>query len=374
MEKHLMAENRGGYDTKAPLRGSNLELYRIICMLLIVAHHSVVNSGVLESMYANPLSSNSIFLFLFGAWGKTGINCFTFITGYFLCKSTTSLKSYAKLAFQLLFYNFFVAVIFMIAGIGSVKDLIMFPILVRNVDSSHYFACFLVFYLFIPFINIFLKSINRKQHLYIIGLFSFLYIFLGTVPKFNVVMNYVSWFTVIYIIAAYVRFYPPKFNKWGLLSVISIVMSCLSVVAMVWVGAKFDKQIAFKFVSDSNTFLAFATGFTTFMFFKDLKIKSSRIINAIGASTFGVLCIHANSWTMINWLWKDLLDIKGAYNMPTINLIIYMVVSIIGIFIVCSLIDTARGLILEKPFIGWLQKMELYKKADSIFAVEKLGD
>ena len=29
-------------------RNSNLELYRIIVMLLIVSHHFVVNSGVLE--------------------------------------------------------------------------------------------------------------------------------------------------------------------------------------------------------------------------------------------------------------------------------------------------------------------------------------
>lgn len=28
------------------MRSSNLELYRIICMLMIVAHHFVVNSGL----------------------------------------------------------------------------------------------------------------------------------------------------------------------------------------------------------------------------------------------------------------------------------------------------------------------------------------
>lgn len=42
-------------------------------MLLIVAHHYVVNSGLLEVMNQNILSSNTIFFSLFGAWGKTGI-------------------------------------------------------------------------------------------------------------------------------------------------------------------------------------------------------------------------------------------------------------------------------------------------------------
>ena len=73
-------------------RASGIELFRIISMLLIVAHHYVVNSGIQDLMYENPLSANSIFLFLFGAWGKTGINCFVLITGYFMCKSKITSK------------------------------------------------------------------------------------------------------------------------------------------------------------------------------------------------------------------------------------------------------------------------------------------
>ena len=57
-------------------RNSNLELYRIIVMLSIVAHHYVVNSGlvggVIDEQY---VSANSLFYWLFGMWGKTGINC-----------------------------------------------------------------------------------------------------------------------------------------------------------------------------------------------------------------------------------------------------------------------------------------------------------
>ena len=73
-------------------RESGIELFRIISMLLIVAHHYVVNSGVQDFIYENPLCVNSIFLFLFGGWGKTGINCFVLITGYFMCKSCISTK------------------------------------------------------------------------------------------------------------------------------------------------------------------------------------------------------------------------------------------------------------------------------------------
>ena len=42
-------------------------------------------------------------------------------------------------------------------------------------------------------------------------------------------------------------------------------------------------------VSDSNTFLAVVTAVFAFLFFKNIKIPYSKVINSIAASTFGVL-------------------------------------------------------------------------------------
>ena len=75
-------------------RESNIELYRIVLMLLIIAHHYVVNSGLLDVIYNNQLSANSIFWSIFGAWGKVGINCFLLITGYYMCTSKITLKKF----------------------------------------------------------------------------------------------------------------------------------------------------------------------------------------------------------------------------------------------------------------------------------------
>lgn len=41
-------------------RSSNFELYRIICMLMIVAHHFVVNSGLTSLMMENPTAANTL--------------------------------------------------------------------------------------------------------------------------------------------------------------------------------------------------------------------------------------------------------------------------------------------------------------------------
>lgn len=331
-------------------------------MLLIVAHHFVVNSGVLDVMYEHPLSANSIFLFLFGAWGKTGINCFMLITGYFMCKSNITLRKYIKLISEVLFYNIIISLLFLVFGIGSIKDLFEGILIVRNVNSGNFIACFLVFYLFIPFLNILLQNIHQKQHQYLIGLLTFLYIFLGTVPKFSVVMNYVSWFSFLYVAAAYVRYYPIKNRRWGLWTIFFILTAILSITTCLFLGSKLDKQLAYRFVSDSNTFLAFAIGFCSFMFFKDLKIKQSRVINTIGGSTFGVLCIHANSETMRNWLWGTVLNVKGAYSLPLEKLILFSIISVLGVFAICSIIEIIRQKLVEKKILNLIEKTTVYNR------------
>lgn len=92
-------------------RNSNLELYRIIVMLLIVAHHYVVNSGLMSVMKEEPLHIQSIFLYLFGMWGKTGINCFVMITGYFsitlLLQALFCLRDIAVLLSVLFFMHWY---------------------------------------------------------------------------------------------------------------------------------------------------------------------------------------------------------------------------------------------------------------------------
>jgi len=52
------------------VRDSNIELFRIIVMFFIVAHHSVVNSGLMPLITADFPSKRSFFLFSLAGQGK----------------------------------------------------------------------------------------------------------------------------------------------------------------------------------------------------------------------------------------------------------------------------------------------------------------
>ena len=339
-------------------RDSNLELYRIIVMLLIVAHHYVVNSGLIgegSPIYNDPMSGASLFLLAFGAFGKTGINCFVLISGYFMCQSRITAKKFAKLLGEVVFYDILINVIFWATGYepftltSFLKNILPFTTLTQN-----FTGCYLVFFLFIPFLNILIQHLSRQQHLCLIALCSFTYILMGTVPFFSVAMNYVSWFIVLYFIASYIRLYPEKIFErtglWGGLSLLFIVLSLLSVLVCTWLGNKLGRFLSYTFVSDSNTLLAVATGLATFLFFKNIKLKQNRFINMVSGTTFGVLLIHAAGDSMRKWLWKDVLQVTDMYGNKFMPL--HAIGSVIGVFIFCSAIDLLRINLIEKPLLG----------------------
>ena len=97
-------------------RQSNLELYRIIFMYLIVIHHYVVNSGLIDQMIIHNEFAKNLVYAIAGGWGKLGINCFVLITGYFMCRSNITIKKFVKLLAEVLFYNIVIFSIFCICG------------------------------------------------------------------------------------------------------------------------------------------------------------------------------------------------------------------------------------------------------------------
>ncbi len=68
-------------DAKKSKRNSNLELLRIIAMLLIVAHHF----GIYAIGYSNGNSLSDYYNAVFYSFGKVGVVLFMMISAYFLC-------------------------------------------------------------------------------------------------------------------------------------------------------------------------------------------------------------------------------------------------------------------------------------------------
>lgn len=205
---------------------------------------------------------------------------------------------------------------------------------------------------------------TKRQHELLLILLFGCYTCLGSIPTFKVSFNYTTWYGIIFLIASYIRLYPVKLFErkalWGWLTLVSVFFSSLSIVLL-------QKKLGAGvfFMSDCNKLCAVSVAVTSFLWFKNMNIKYSKVINAFGAGTFGVLLIHANSSAMRTWLWRDTFDVAGHYALPLGELVLFSVGVVLTVFIVCNLIDQLRIATFEKWFFNWYDN-RVSVKADTL--------
>lgn len=345
-------------------RQSNFELYRILCMIMIVSHHFVIHSGLMDFVPDAYFNMKSSFLALLCMSGKTGINCFLMITGYYMCTRDISIRKFIKLILEVVFYNTLVYSVFIVFGRVPFSPLelirkMFFPIwgIGRNFTS-----CFLLFYLFIPFLNVLVNSLSKRQHQMLLCLLLLFYVFAGIVPSFHISFSYVAWFSIVYLISSYIRLYPcTLFDNKGLFRNLTLALFAMALASCVFCTAM--GKYPFHFVFDANKFFAVSIAVSMFLWFKNVEIKQSRIINNIAASTFGVLLIHDNSVDMEQWLWYDLFGCTDYYGLPFLQFAAKSIAVILLVYFGCVVADMLRIYFLEKPFFKWFDKK--FADADS---------
>ena len=340
-------------------RDSNFELFRIVLMLLIISHHYVVNSGFSQLYDYTQVTMNMIFLQFFGFAGKIGINCFVFITGYFMIKSKFKWEKLLKLYLEIKFYRIVVYILFLILGYEKlgVSEVIHVIFNVSYGAQYGFDGTFVFLYMLIPFINAMLLNLSQKLHLTLVGILVFLYTFISTFLFHDTYSN-LGWMITTYIIAAYVRLYPCKWFEnrkiyiWS--TILSVVLSWTSILVVDFVGSKLGFTSCYYMIANEHKFLALACSFSLFMLFKNIKIKQNKVINTIAASTFGVLLIHGNSDAMRKFLWQDVLHNTSYYNSPF--LVVHAILSVFLVYVVCVCIDQVRIHLLEKPLFSYIEK------------------
>lgn len=349
--------------TPAKQRDSNLELYRIIAIFLIMAHHFF-------NCQPEAADSKEMFMTLFGMWGKTGINCFVLITGYFMCTSQISLRKFLKLLLTVEFWKLLFYFIFVASGYVdfSVKGFLLYMAPALSVANG-FVSTYLMFFLTIPFLNILVRNMTRRQHLLLVILCVSIYTGFASIGL-RVVMNYVSWFIVLYFIGSYIRLYPEAWfsnNKiWAGVLAVSLVLAIGSVfliqelrlwetfknVGKVWPRVQF-------FVTDSNKIFALTIGISSFMLFKNWKLPYNAFINKLASATFGVLLIHSNGDIMRVWLWGGVGQLTEQFK-QTLSLpefIGYAFATVTIVYAACAALELLRLRFCEKPILDWLERI-----------------
>lgn len=349
-------------------RDSNFELFRILLMLVIIMHHLIEASGLNANIVENFMSSLHRGLYdcvvLLMWWGgKTAINCFVLITGWYMSTNSLDIKwcKILKLYFETKFYAIIIYIIFLISGYASfsIRDLYKTLFCIELNIGKEFISSFLAFYTLIPFLNRLIKELNKKSHFMLVCVLLFIFCFIPTL-FINNSFEYIGWYVTLYFVASFIRLYRSKYFDnicfTGCFALGSVFIACSSIGVIYLLSIYTGKCLHWDwFLVDSNKILAFTTAVFSFCFFKNLNLGQNRIINIIASTTFGILLIHTSSDIMKRWLWGDLCNVLWHYeNDSLVGFIGYSILCVICVFISCGFIDLLRQqlqLLVENIFL-----------------------
>lgn len=242
-------------------------------MITIVAHHYVVNSGITNEFdYSKDYVEYGISAIM-GYVGKTAINVFVMITGYFMCSRQLTVKRIAKIYMEAQFYTIIIFVLFLIMGYESISVNSIFRVLFWNLSGigSGFTASFLAFYIFIPFYNKLIGTLNRADHLKLICMLLALYTGTSTFFFVKVFLAnlYGIWFCIL--LQRYVKIYGSGtwLNNNKIIGPMLAAFICLayaSVLCIDFIGSRFGFVSWGYLIADSNKLLAFLVGGVHFCF------------------------------------------------------------------------------------------------------------
>lgn len=335
------------------IRDSSVELLRILSMIFIICSHFCVHGNFeTDSM---DFSINKIIL-VNGILGNLGTVIFVMISGYFLSQTNFKISRIIKVMLQVMFYSctiYFILValnIIPFSIMGTIKSL--FPILF----NQYWFATtYVILIILSPYINRLINSFSYKQYVLFLGVILFMWSVVPTFTSQSLGSNEICQFIMFYSIGAFARKYQQitflNKNKYWI-SLISAGLLLLSNIALNLLAIKNSIFNHGSYFYSRHSVLIIALSYGLLLIFVNMKIKNSKIINAISSTTFGIYLIHDNTYIR-SIIWNDILRVN-EYKYES-YLILYLLICTIAVFLTCSMIDYLRQKFIEKTVFNALE-------------------
>lgn len=360
-------------ELKTNIRNSNVELLRIVAMLMVIFHHAL-SQGFSFDFLPEP-SLNLSFFQAANCFGWLGNMLFIIISGYYLSESRFSLKKIIKLWLLVFFYSagiscilfVFKIQIYGVEGNGfcltrllekrDLKATELFFSFFPVVTAQNWFATkYIVFLFFVPFLNRIVQNVSCRLHFMLIALCFLLFEFLPLFPWTDVYeINNYSAFFLLFFAGSFVKKYNEYFyaKRKALLAVGIIYFSFYIAIRFVLMNLYgYAESVPFLFQvfvmsSHAHDFVMTVSAFLIFTGTVNLPAGSNKVLNKIASTTFGVYLLHNHNYFRRN-LWFDVFKLNQ--NFESENLIGLTIFSVVCVFVLCSLIEYLRFIILEPAF------------------------
>lgn len=329
------------------VRNASVEWLRIAMMLMIITLHYFYQGGILETI--TPDAGIYYYgVWLFEAFCMISVNVYVLISGHYLLEEKFRLKKVVFLVLEVWFYSMSIYMIACLVGreqfnINSILTAYFFPVIK---GKWWFITVYIVMYILHPILNIGIKKLTREQHRFLIVILFILFsvipkIFFFSADQLGLKQGYsLLWFLALYVTGAYSRRYQINITKAKLTLTLCGMITLTALVKIIQVHI-IGKEYFNLYSYDSPTvYIASACLFLGVIKFCRGGVLPSIACN-IAKSTFGVFIIHTHD-SISGWLWNDF--IRPSAHVGDVG---YLLLSVVGIFIVCIGIDYIRRLVFK---------------------------
>ena len=343
--------------TNTKNRESNIELLRIVLMLMIIMHHLIVHGCDLSFISTGDYqktNKDALFLFL-NTFSIIAVNCFIFISGFYGIKF--KVKTLIAFVLQALFYSVSLYLLKCVIDDNPISypelRKSFFPITYVN---WWFLNAYIALFILSPVINKGLENITKKQTIVLITL---LFIIGGGYPlvgyNFYTQDGY-SFFNllIVYIIARYCHRYITEIK--GILPIYLSVFLISFII--IYLCFNQNRQLLTWRLMAYNCIWIIAAAALFFYLFKKIKIKS-KLINKIAPLTFGIYLLHDSGIIKIT-IMTFIKSMNGKIDNNFTMLGILLLTTLI-VFSICACIEKTRQIIF-KPVLSYIsKKIESYQ-------------
>lgn len=341
-------------------RNTNIELLRVISMLLIITTHFWGHGVDISSI--EPFRFTWYFGWILKGISYISVNTFVIISAYFLCEKTFKFQRIINLWIEIEFYSIILYSIALLthATDFTYRDLIIvfFPI-----GSGEYWFVTIYFGLCIlsPFLNWNISHLSKRQHFVIILIQIALFSLIPNIFFFSKWLNFgtgygIIWFIVLYHIGSFLRRHVKHDNLLAYKNIIRFlaVLFILSPFLSRLIISFITKNLIGKviggglFFSNNSVIIVPATIFV-FLSFLTFDIKQKvlkKIISILSAGSFAVYLIHDNPF-ISDIVWKIFIHDIDTYSLMIVPLFFF---SINTIYLFGCIVDFPRRYIQEKIY------------------------
>lgn len=323
------------------LRLSNIELLRIVAMLMILVLHVQVDG--IESTYDDTIDINHFTSFLFEAISIVGVNLFILISGYFGIHLRR--RSVANILFQIYFFGLLGLIGWMaIQGTYAVDTRYFIKAILPVSQTVWFIPSYVMLMLLSPVLNAFCEKYDVKKIAQLtIAVYALSYfwtnIMQGTISGFGG-YNW-GWFVLLYLTGRIIRRYTDTHTYKKRYFLAGYVVATLAIVGIAFLQNRIPIGKSLLWSYDFP--LVYISSISLFLCFVKLDIGYVKWINWIAASAFAVLLLHVAPFAQYVNVNRYLHD-----NYSGISYVMLTGAVVIGYFMAAVLIDQLRLFLFRK--------------------------